>query len=109
VCAAALKNIEIMKRENLLGRARQIGQRIESGLAALSLDGTIQGYRGAGAIWAGMLPDGLDATVVRDTMIPQGVIARSIPGVIAFCPPLVITDTQIDTMLDVFAAVIQSQ
>ena len=109
VCAAALKNIEIMKRENLLERARQIGQRIESGLAALSLDGTIQGYRGAGAIWAGMLPDGLDATVVRDTMIPQGVIARSIPGVIAFCPPLVITDTQIDTMLDVFAAVIQSQ
>ena len=109
VCAAALKNIEIMKRENLLERARQIGQRIESGLTALSLDGTIQGYRGAGAIWAGMLPDGLDATVVRDTMIPQGVIARSIPGVIAFCPPLVITDTQIDTMLDVFAAVIQSQ
>lgn len=109
VCAAALKNIEIMKRENLLERARQIGQRIESGLAALSLDGTIQGYRGAGAIWAGMLPDALDATVVRDTMIPQGVIARSIPGVIAFCPPLVITDTQIDTMLDVFAAVIQSQ
>jgi adenosylmethionine-8-amino-7-oxononanoate aminotransferase len=108
VCAAALKNIEIMKRENLLERARQIGQRIESGLAALSHDGTIQGYRGAGAIWAGILPDALDATVVRDTMILQGVIARSIPGVIAFCPPLVITDTQIDTMLDVFAAVIQS-
>jgi adenosylmethionine-8-amino-7-oxononanoate aminotransferase len=109
VCAAALKNIEIMKREKLLERARQIGQRIESGLAALSLDETIQGYRGAGAIWAGILPDALDATVVRDAMILQGVIARSIPGVIAFCPPLVITDTQIDTMLDVFAAVIQSQ
>lgn len=108
VCAAALKNIEIMKREQLVQRAQHIGQRIEAGLAALSLDGTLTGYRGAGAIWAGKLPDSLDATVVRDAMITKGVIARSIPGVIAFCPPLVITDAQVDTMLDVFASVVQS-
>jgi putrescine---pyruvate transaminase len=108
VCAAALKNIEIMKREKLVQRAQHVGQRIEAGLAALSLDGTLTGYRGAGAIWAGKLPDSLDATVVRDAMIKKGVIARSIPGVIAFCPPLVITDAQVDTMLDVFASVVQS-
>lgn len=108
VCAAALKNIEIMKREQLVQRAQHVGQRIEAGLAALSLDGTLTGYRGAGAIWAGKLPDSLDATVVRDAMITKGVIARSIPGVIAFCPPLVITDSQVDTMLDVFASVVQS-
>jgi adenosylmethionine-8-amino-7-oxononanoate aminotransferase len=108
VCAAALKNIEIIKREQLVQRAQHVGQRIEAGLAALSLDGTLTGYRGAGAIWAGKLPDSLDATVVRDAMITKGVIARSIPGVIAFCPPLVITDAQVDTMLDVFASVVQS-
>jgi adenosylmethionine-8-amino-7-oxononanoate aminotransferase len=108
VCAAALKNIEIMKREQLVQRAQHVGHRIEAGLAALSLDGTLTGYRGAGAIWAGKLPDSLDATVVRDAMITKGVIARSIPGVIAFCPPLVITDAQVDTMLDVFASVVQS-
>ena len=108
VCAAALKNIEIMKREQLVQRAQHVGQRIEAGLAALSLDGTLTGYRGAGAIWAGQLPDSLDATVVRDAMIKKGVIARSIPGVIAVCPPLVITDAQVDTMLDVFASVVQS-
>ena len=107
VCAAALKNIEIMKREQLVQRAQHVGQRIEAGLAALSLDGTLTGYRGAGAIWAGKLPDSLDATVVRDAMITKGVIARSIPGVIAFCPPLVITDAQVDTMLDVFASAVQ--
>ena len=108
VCAAALKNIEIMKREQLVQRAQHVGQRIEAGLAALSLDGTLTGYRGAGAIWAGKLPDSLDATVVRDAMITKGIIARSIPGVIAFCPPLIITDAQVDTMLDVFASVVQS-
>jgi adenosylmethionine-8-amino-7-oxononanoate aminotransferase len=50
----------------------------------------------------------MDATIVRDAMIKKGVIARSIPGVIAVCPPLVITDQQVDTVLDVFASVVQS-
>ena len=108
VCAAALTNIAIMEREGLVERATHIGTRIEDGLKALSADGTLTGYRGAGAIWAGKLPDHLDATVIRDAMIAKGVIARSIPGVIAVCPPLVITDQQIDTVLDVFASVVQA-
>jgi adenosylmethionine-8-amino-7-oxononanoate aminotransferase len=108
VCAAALANIAIMEREGLVERAKHIGARIEQGLQALSADGTLTGYRGAGAIWAGKLPDDMDATVVRDAMIKKGVIARSIPGVIAVCPPLVITDQQVDTVLDVFASVVQS-
>ncbi|MCX6516779.1 MAG: aminotransferase class III-fold pyridoxal phosphate-dependent enzyme [Actinobacteria bacterium] len=108
VCAAALANIAIMEREGLVERAKHIGARIEKGLQALSADGILTGYRGAGAIWAGKLPDDMDATIVRDAMIKKGVIARSIPGVIAVCPPLVITDQQIDTVLDVFASVVQS-
>jgi adenosylmethionine-8-amino-7-oxononanoate aminotransferase len=107
VCAAALKNIEIMEREDLVTRAQHVGARIEDGLRALTSDGTLTGYRGAGAIWAGKLPDGLDATTIRDRMIRNGVIARAIPGVIAFCPPLVITDQQVDQVLDVFAATVQ--
>jgi len=106
VCAAALKNLEIMERENLLQRATHVGALIENGLKALTADGTLTGYRGAGAIWAGKLPDGMDATVVRDKMISRGVIARAIPGVIAFCPPLVITDEEVSTILDVFASVV---
>jgi putrescine aminotransferase len=107
VCAAALKNIEIMEREDLVTRAQHVGSRIEDGLRALTSDGTLTGYRGAGAIWAGKLPEGLDATVIRDRMIRNGVIARAIPGVIAFCPPLVITDQQVDDVLDVFASTVQ--
>lgn len=106
VCAAALKNLEIIEREQLVERASHVGARIADGLRSLSDDDTLAGYRGAGAIWAGELPDGLDATVVRDQMIARGVVARAIPGVIAFCPPLVITDQQIDTMIDVLSAVV---
>lgn len=106
VCAAALKNLEIMEREKLLQRAIHVGALIENGLKALTADGTLTGYRGAGAIWAGKLPEGMDATAVRDKMISRGVIARAIPGVIAFCPPLVITDEEVATVLDVFASVV---
>lgn len=106
VCAAALKNLEIIERENLLARSAHVGRLIEDGLRALTDDGTITGYRGAGAIWAGKLPDGLDATAVRDEMIRRGVIARAIPGVIAFCPPFVITDDEVGRVLDTFASVV---
>jgi putrescine aminotransferase len=106
VCAAALKNLEILEREQLVPRARHIGQRFETALKALTADGLLLGYRGAGAIWAGILPATKDATAVRDAMIARGVIARSIPNMIAFCPPLVITDEEIDKVLDVFTDVI---
>jgi len=95
-----------MEREQLLQRATHVGALIENGLQALTTDGTLTGYRGAGAIWAGKLPDGMDATAVRDKMISRGVIARAIPGVIAFCPPLIITDDEVATVLDVFASVV---
>ncbi len=103
VCAAALANLDIIEREDLLTAALRIGARLEAGLDALVADGLLAGARGIGAIRAGALPEGRDATEIRDAMIRRGVIARSIPGCIAFCPPLVTTDEQIDEILDVFA------
>ncbi len=105
VCAAALTNLDIIEREQLLSRATHVGALIESGLHALASDGVISGYRGAGAIWAANIPVGKDAMAIRDTMISRGVIARAINDVIAFCPPLVITDEQVQKVLDVFAEV----
>ncbi len=107
VCAAALANLDIIEREDLLGAALRIGDRLGAGLDALVADGLLTGTRGIGAIRAGALPEERDATEVRDAMIRRGVIARSIPGCIAFCPPLVTTDEQIDEVLDVFAGVLQ--
>ena len=52
-------------------------------------------------VWAALLPDHLDAVAVRDSMLASGVIARPIgTDVIAFCPPLVITDAELDHCLD---------
>ena len=108
VCAAALKNLEIIEREALVERAVHVGARIEAALRAMVDDGTLTDLRGAGAIWAGALHDHQDSTAIRDAMINAGVIARSIPGCIAFCPPLVITDAEIDEMMDAFATAVQA-
>lgn len=102
--AAALANIDVLA-DGLLDRATKIGDRFRDGLHALAADGVVAEVRGAGAVWAAKLGEGRDAIPVRDAMMERGVIPRPIGDSIAFCPPLVITDAQIDTCLDVLAEV----
>ena len=104
VCAAALKNIEIIENENLLERSVHIGRRLGEGLTAMANDGIIAGARGRGAVWAAALRPDQDAIRIRDRMLELGAITRAINDCNTFCPPFVITDAQLDTLLDVFAA-----
>ncbi|MGI9646852.1 MAG: aspartate aminotransferase family protein [Ilumatobacteraceae bacterium] len=106
-CVAALQNIEILERENLLPRAVKIGSRLETGLRAIAADGGIDEVRGDGAMWAAGLRSDQDAAQVRDTMLEHGVAARPIgPETVTFCPPLVTTDEQIDQIVDALAAAV---
>lgn len=110
VCAAALKNLEIIERDGLIERAKHVGKRLSDGLHSLAVDGIIDSVRGAGAIWAAGLKPDQNCLTIRDSMIKRGVIARSINAdTNAFCPPFVITDQQIDKLLDVFAAAAQGK
>jgi adenosylmethionine-8-amino-7-oxononanoate aminotransferase len=104
VCAAGLKNLEIMERESILERSVHVGQRLGDGLRALAADGVIDHARGVGAVWgAGLRPD-QNATAIRDRMLADGAIVRALNAdANLFCPPLVITDEQIDRLLDIFA------
>lgn len=103
-CAAALKNIEIIKREGLVERALHVGARLSSGLKALALDEIIDHVRGDGAVWAGGLRADQNGVTIRDRMLQLGVITRAInTDTITFCPPLVITDGEVDRVLDAFA------
>ena len=103
VCAAALKNIDILESENLLQRAVHLGRRLEEGLGALAADGTIAGVRGRGAVWAAALRPDQDAVRIRDRMLELGAITRAINDCNTFCPPLVISDAETDRLLDIFA------
>ncbi len=97
--AAGLANLKIIRRDGLVERANAIGARLGAGLAEVT-KGRVAELRGVGAIWAFSLNDGVSNVAVRNTMLEQGVIVRPIPpSNIAFCPPLVITDAQIDQII----------
>lgn len=103
-CAAALSVIAITRREGLVERAVHVGSRLAKGLRTLVADGLVKEVRGDAAVWGAVLEDGLDARRVRDAMLGFGVIARPLGAdVIAFCPPLVIDDADLDLCCEALA------
>jgi adenosylmethionine-8-amino-7-oxononanoate aminotransferase len=100
-CAAGLACLELIRKEDLLDRALGVGKRLGEGLQGLARSGRIAAARGVGAIWAAELPDGRDAVQLRDALLARGVIVRAVgPTAVALCPPLVISDAEIDTCLE---------
>ena len=103
-CAAGLKNIEILEKNKLLRAASAMGYRLERGLRAIADDGGVDHVRGVGAVFAVGLRGDQNALQLRDAMLKAGVITRAIgTDTITYCPPLVTTDEQIDTIVDVLA------
>jgi putrescine---pyruvate transaminase len=105
VCAAGLVNIDIIEREGLAARATHVGDRLSVGLRALADDGSLAGVRGLAAIWAVQTrPDQLAKDVHDRMYADSGVVVRAIgTDTLVFCPPLVITDDQIDRIIDAVA------
>ena len=69
----------------------------------------VTAVRGTMGIWAIEFAPGLDAPVVRDALLDFGVIARPIGNtVLAYCPPLIITDDQLDRCVDGTRSAIES-
>jgi adenosylmethionine-8-amino-7-oxononanoate aminotransferase len=108
-CAAALANLDLLEAEGLIERAVHVGARLEAGLRSLHADGLVAAVRGAVAVWALALHPGTDAVAVRDAMLARGVICRALPSTLTFCPPLVVTDTEIDRIVDAAAGALVEQ
>ena len=103
-CTAALINTALLLEEDLFARVPVIAERLGGGLHSLSSDEAVVEVRGTGGIWAVGLHAELHAVDVRNAMLRRGVIARPIgASTIAFCPPLVATDEQLDRCVDAFA------
>jgi len=103
-CVAALTNIDIIESESLIERAGHVGARLSAGLRALADDGLVASVRGDGAVWAVAQHPDRDPVVVRDRMLDLGVITRAVgTDTNTFCPPLVVTDAQIDRIVDTLA------
>ncbi len=107
VCAAALAALDVTRREALLERARLVGDRLTAGLLDVVDGEHVVGVRGEGALRAVALGPATNASTVRDGMLEQGVIARAIgDATIAFCPPLIIEDADLQRCIDALASAV---
>jgi adenosylmethionine-8-amino-7-oxononanoate aminotransferase len=102
-CAAALACLDITADEDLLSAATRIGERVRPALTALLAEGLVTDVRGVGGMWGVGVPPHLQPAAVRDRMIDLGVIVRPIaPDTLVLCPPLVITDAELDQVVSAF-------
>ena len=105
--AAGLACVDVVDSDGLLHRAEAIGARLGDGLRALHADDAVTAVRGVGAVWAVDVPPERNAGDVGARALDAGVIVRPIgTSTVALCPPLVMTDTELDRVLDAVATAV---
>ena len=107
-CAAGLANLEILRREELPARAARAGRRLRAGLDTLAGRPGVLEIRGEGLMQAIGLEAPLAAPSFAEALLARGVVARAIPyaNTVAFSPPLIIADEEIDELVEVAGAVL---
>ena len=108
VCAAAMANLDIMEREGLLDRGRELEDEIAPALLPLGdhpLVGEIRvgiGALGAVAFAAEALLEAPDLPArLFNAARERGVLARPLGDGVAFSPPLIITREEVEHFADV--------
>ncbi|WP_018897972.1 aspartate aminotransferase family protein [Rhizobium sp. 2MFCol3.1] len=108
--AVGLENLKIIEERDLIGNAARMGKRMQEGLRGFSDHPLVGEVRGVGLI------AGLELVADKTTRAsyPQpgrvgamafaaghkhGLIVRAIGDTIALCPPLIITEDQVDDMV----------
>ena len=111
VCAAvALETLAIYKERNIVDHVKKVSPRLQSGLGALQNHPLVGETRGVGLIGAVELTrsktdkTAFDAKLglgayVQSRAAHHGVILRNVRDAIAVCPPLIITEDEIEELL----------
>lgn len=111
-CAVALENLRIMEDENLVDRANLQGAKLIHALAGLRGMEGVGDVRGLGLIAAVEIvadkntkaaypADRQLSQRMMDALLAKGLYTRVLFDTIAICPPLVVTDTQIDRIVQI--------
>lgn len=106
-CAAGLKNIEIMEREDLLANAMTVGAYFQTRMRALEDLPLIGNVRGMGLmlcvesvsdkVTKVPLPDAVNESKrISDTAEAMGLIVRPMGHLNVMSPPLIITESDVD-------------
>ena len=117
-CAVALKTLEIYERTKLFSHVSEVSVHFQSRVAKLSSYDHVGEARGVGLVAGIELvkdketkenfePYGKIGMLLADACQKNGLIVRAIGDVIAICPPLIITESQIDELFDILEASIE--
>ena len=111
-CAVALANLDVMEREQLVSRAAVSGARLLDRLHGLESMDHVGHVRGLGLMAAvevvadkatkQLHPAALGLSQkLMDAMLERGLYTRAVMDCICIAPPLVTTDADIDTIVDI--------
>ncbi|MBH0237114.1 aminotransferase [Methylobrevis albus] len=110
-CAIAVKTLEIYQRMDIVGHVRRIAPLFEKRIKALADHPLVGNVRSVGLVGGAELvadkatkrsfePAKTVGAIVARYGEAHGVIVRAIGDTIAFCPPMIITEPEIDEMFD---------
>jgi adenosylmethionine-8-amino-7-oxononanoate aminotransferase len=111
-CTASLENIRIIEEENLVQNTAEVGAYLLEGLQSLSNHPTVGDVRGLGLLTAvefvkdkatreRFAEDQGFCGRVMDLALEEGLILRQVEDIIEFCPPLIITKSEVDEMIQI--------
>ena len=114
-CAVALRTLEIYEELNLFSHVEKIAPKFQERVNKLGTFEFVGEARGIGLIAALEIvknkgtkenfdPYGKVGKQIAEICQKNGLIVRAIGDVIALCPPLIITEEQVDEMFDILEA-----
>jgi 4-aminobutyrate--pyruvate transaminase len=113
-CAVALKTIEIYERDKTVEHVRKVASTFEKRIASFADHPLVGDTRAKGLIGAIELvadkktkrafdPKKGVGSLCADILQENGLIVRSMGDAVAFCPPLIIKEDEINEMFDIMA------
>ena len=111
-CAVANKTLEIYQRDNILDHVNEVSPSFIQRLNKCDKFDLVGNVRGVGLIGAlelvseknsnkGFDKKGIAGKIFDEYAKKNGLIIRAIGDIIAFCPPLIINESQINDMFDI--------
>ncbi len=111
--AVALETLKIYEERNIVEHVRRVGPRLQEGLRRFAGHPLVGEVRGVGLIGAVEVvadpatrapfePPGKVGGYLAERTQAHGAIVRNLIDSVAFCPPLIITEEEIDALLGCF-------
>lgn len=108
--AVALETIRIIEEDDIVGNVRVQGEKLQAGLRALADHPLVGEVRGVALLAAielvadkkaktGLATPGQIGALVNAHLQEAGVISRAMGDALAFCPPMIINEAQVDELL----------